>query len=80
MAWRHAPIVRWLWRPAEAKKRDFAALRGERCPVCSEMRAICERMGAGVDPVPNLPDRYTEPGDLARSPFYKYLFTLGAKQ
>ena len=30
----------------------------------------------GVDPVPNLADRLTEPGDLARSAFYEYRFTL----
>ena len=28
-------------------------------------------------PVPNLADRLTEPGDLARSPFFQYRFTLG---
>jgi hypothetical protein len=31
----------------------------------------------GVDPVPNLADRLTEPADLARSPFFEYRFTLG---
>ena len=30
----------------------------------------------GVDPVPHLADRLTEPADLARSPFYKYRCTL----
>ena len=34
----------------------------------------CRR--GGVDPVPNLADRLTEPGDLARSAFFGYRFTL----
>jgi len=35
-----------------------------------------DRIGGGVDPVKHLADRLTEPADLARSPFYKYRFTL----
>lgn len=45
-------------------------------PYCSQAIALAERLGGGVDPVPNLPDRLTEPGDLARSSFYQYRFTL----
>jgi hypothetical protein len=37
---------------------------------------MADRLGGGVDPVPHLADRLTEPADLARSPFYEYLFTL----
>jgi hypothetical protein len=37
---------------------------------------MADRLGGGVDPVENLPDRLTEPADLARSPFYRYRFTL----
>lgn len=43
---------------------------------CSEACASSDRIGGGVDPVPNLEDRLTEPGDLARSDFYQYQFTL----
>ena len=44
-------------------------------PFCSQAVATATRAG-GVDPVPNLADRLTEPGDLARSAFYEYRFTL----
>lgn len=37
---------------------------------------MADRVGGRVDPVPHLADRLTEPADLARSPFYQYLFTL----
>ncbi len=37
---------------------------------------MTDRVGGGVDPVPHLADRLTEPADLARSPFYEYAFTL----
>ena len=47
-----------------------------RPPFCSHACAMADRIGGGVDPVPHLADRLTEPADLARSPFYRYLFTL----
>ena len=37
---------------------------------------MSDRIGGGVDPVAHLADRMTLPADLARSPFYAYLFTL----
>jgi hypothetical protein len=43
---------------------------------CSEAVSRADRLGGGIDPVPNLADRDTEPGDLARSDFYRYQFTL----
>jgi hypothetical protein len=46
-------------------------------PFCSQAVARACRAG-GVDPVPNLADRLTEPGDLARSAFFEYRFTLGS--
>jgi hypothetical protein len=46
-------------------------------PFCSQAVAIATRAG-GVDPVPHLADRLTEPGDLARSLFYEYGGTLTA--
>ena len=48
-----------------------------RPPFCSQACAMADRMGGGVDPVRHLADRLTEPPDLARSPFYKYEYTLG---
>ncbi len=44
-------------------------------PFCSAACAQAERAG-GVDVVPHLADALTEPGDLARSNFYRYRFTL----
>ena len=66
----HLPVVRWLVR---ADLDDEAQPRHP--PYCSQAVAIACRAG-GVDPVPNLADRMTEPGDLARSPFFRYRFTL----
>jgi hypothetical protein len=47
-----------------------------RPPFCSQACAMVDRIGGGVDPVPHLADRLTEPADLARSPFYRYELTL----
>ncbi len=66
----HLPIWRFLV-PAET---DDAAADG-RPPFCSQAVAAACRAG-GVDPVPNLADRLTEPGDLARSSFFQYEFAL----
>ncbi len=67
----HLPIVRWFVRP---DWDDEAVDR--RPPFCSQACAMADRLGGGVDPVEHLPDRLTEPADLARSPFYQYRFTL----
>jgi hypothetical protein len=67
----HLPIVRWFVRP---DMDDQAVDR--RPPFCSQACAMADRIGGGVDPVPHLADRLTEPADLARSPFYRYRFTL----
>lgn len=67
----HLPVVRWLVR---ADVSDGA--RDRRPPFCSQACAMSDRIGGGVDPVPHLADRITEPADLARSPFYRYRFTL----
>ena len=45
-------------------------------PYCSEACSLADRLGGGINPVELLSDRFTEPADLARSPFYRYLFTL----
>ena len=67
----HVPWVRLFIR---ANTNDRAVDR--RPPFCSQAVAMAERIGGGVDPVPHLADRLTEPADLARSPFYRYRFTL----
>ena len=65
----HAPLTRFLIRPDTDDDANGSL------PVCSEAVSRAYRAG-GVDPVPNLADRRTEPGDLARSPFFRYLCTL----
>jgi hypothetical protein len=67
----HLPLVRLV---ARADVRD-GELSG-RPPFCSQACAMSDRVGGGVDPVSHLADRMTLPADLARSPFYKYQFTL----
>jgi hypothetical protein len=67
----HLPLVRLLVR-ADVRDADFT----RRPPFCSQACAMSDRIGGGVDPVTHLADRLTLPADLARSPFYKYLFTL----
>lgn len=66
----HLPFVRLLVRPETDDQ-----IRDGYPPFCSQAVAAACRAG-GVDPVPHLADRLTEPGDLARSPFFKYRFTL----
>ncbi|TWT30350.1 hypothetical protein KOR34_49090 [Posidoniimonas corsicana] len=67
----HLPLVRLFVRP---ETEDQAA--ASRPPFCSQACALADRVAGGVDPVPHLADRLTEPADLARSPFYEYRFTL----
>ena len=67
----HLPLVRWF---ARADTRDGRP--PGRPPFCSQACAMSDRIGGGVDPVSHLADRMTLPADLARSPFYRYLFTL----
>jgi len=68
-ALRHMPIFRLFVR---ANTNDEA---NGSPPFCSNAVAAACRAG-GVDPVKMLADAATEPGDLARSPFYRYRFTL----
>ncbi len=67
----HLPFVRFLTRPNMDDKDQ-----GKRPPFCSQACAMADRLGGGVDPVPHLADPLTEPADLARSPFYRYRFTV----
>jgi hypothetical protein len=66
----HVPVVRLFQQPLCDDRANGSP------PFCSMAVAQASRYG-GVDPVPNLADRLTEPADLARSPFYRYRFTLG---
>lgn len=67
----HLPLIRMA---VCAETEDRAIDR--RPPFCSQACAMADRLGGGIDPVPHLADRLTEPADLSRSPFYEYLFTL----
>jgi hypothetical protein len=71
-ALRHLPVWRCLLRADSNDSRSTIDP-----PFCSQACAAADRIGGGVDPTPHLADRLTEPGDLARSPFYRYRFTLG---
>lgn len=67
----HTPLVRCFTKP------NLNDEERSRLPeFCSQACASADRRGGGVDPVPNLNDRLTEPADLARSPFYRFRFTL----
>ena len=68
----HLPLLRIFVRP---DRNDDTTWDLRRPPFCSQAVSLADKIG-GVDPVPHLADRFTEPADLARSPFYKYLFTL----
>ena len=60
-------------------RHDYRAENGsafERPVFCSMACAMSDRLGGGIDPVPNLADRYTLPGDLSHSGFYDYHCTL----
>jgi hypothetical protein len=70
-ALRHAPLWRFLVHPDSDDQRAPG-----QPPFCSQASTMADRLGGGVDPVPHLADRLTEPADLARSPFYRYRFTL----
>ncbi len=67
----HLPVVRFFLK---ADTEDGAV--DHRPPFCSQACVMADRIGGGVDPVEHLADRLTEPADLARSPFYRYKFTL----
>lgn len=67
----HLPLWRCLVRPDMNDQKVTS-----RPPFCSQACVMADRIGGRVDPVPHLADRVTEPADLARSPFYRYRFTL----
>ena len=69
VALRKFPFIRWFVRP------DMNDESNGDLPFCSHAvaRAYCR---AGLDPVPQLANRLTEPADLARSACFKYQSTL----
>lgn len=67
----HLPWIRLLIKP-DTDDNSFNRWP----PFCSQAAAIAYRVGGRVDPVKHLADRLTEPADLARSPFFRYRFTL----
>jgi len=76
---RHWPVLRWLLPPPTEDPPVLVAGALPPMPLepmfCSQAVVWAYRL-AGADPTPNLPDRLTEPGDLARSPLFRYRFTL----
>lgn len=71
----HAPLLRWCVHPTADDATPVGARADDLPPFCSMAVAAAIRAG-GVDPVPQLADRWTEPGDLARSRFFRYRFTV----
>ena len=69
-AFLHMPFLRFLVPP-----QTDDTVESQLPPFCSQAVAAACRRG-GIDPVPNLADRLTEPADLARSSFFEYRFTL----
>jgi hypothetical protein len=69
LCWRKLPLVRLCVKPIADDTTNGTNL------ICSQAVSRACRL-AGFDPVPELPDSLTEPGDLARSPFFKYRFSL----
>ena len=71
IAVRHTPMLSWFFRP----DTDDTHV-DERPPFCSMAAAMADRIGGGVDPVPNLADAFVSPAALAESPLWLYQCTL----
>lgn len=81
MALMHAPILRWLaecWNGKAYDPTDLTLSSWTEPKVCSQLHAWAYRLAAvelqikcDWDPVPNLGDRWIEPGDLVRSGSYR---------
>ena len=72
-AFQHTPVIRFFFKPPTDDQIEHDGMP----PFCSEAIAYALRK-AFADVVANTPDRFTEPGDLARSPLLHYMFTLDA--
>ncbi len=68
---RRLPLLRLVLPTATAGETPV-----HQAAFCSEAVAWAARVGGGVDPVPHLADRFTEPADLARSLFHRYWLTF----
>lgn len=68
------PVLALFWRRRHYSIDDLED-PGVRVK-CSTLVALAWRQGAGLDLVPNLADRSTDPGDLARSAALRRLYTL----
>ena len=66
----HLPVFRLFAKPNLDDESDGSL------PFCSDAVSRAYRLGGGIDLVPNLADKCTEPGDLARSALLSYKFTL----
>ena len=64
------PGIRWLV-PSTINDDDL-----DNTPVCSQLISESYRIGAATDPIPNLSDWGTTPGDLSRWSLAEYKFTL----
>lgn len=74
-------LCRAVWQRTRCGRLG-AAFADEVCggaAFCSQACAAADRLGGGVDPTPHLADGFTEPGDLARSLFYRYRCTLSPR-
>lgn len=67
----HLPVIRFFTRPNFDD--DYI---DKHYPNCSNARSFSDKVGGGIDPVEDLANNRTEPGDLARSNLYEYAFTL----
>ena len=76
----HLPLVRFFTQADTddaSGNSDPQSLDEILCrPFCSQAVSMAYRIGGGVNPVPQLADRYTEPNDLARSPFFRRFAAL----
>lgn len=69
----HLPFIRLFVQPDTGAD---AIVESKWPEFCSEACANAYHVASGVDPVPHLKDRLTEPNDLARTTFFRYQLTL----
>lgn len=69
------PVIRW-WAHRHLQATSDADPGSGWNPHCAMAYQLAVQRATGLDPVPNLDPRLTSPADLARSPWFDYLFTL----
>ena len=62
--------------PSDKVKRHIDLKTDRGYAFCSQAGVMADNIGGGVDQVPELSDRYTEPSDIAQTTFNKYFCTL----